>query len=114
MHTHTQALPLALYRHRHDRNDAMMSYVYTNPTSGTILVENDRVLVFGNSDVIKKVLQALSLPLTRLAHSGGKKFSLAPESLMVPATTPAVDAMATLKAAAMKFGGGVKAQKVHP
>ena len=78
-------------------------------------MENDHVLVYGNSDVIKKALAVLSRPLSR-PHPGGNKFSLDPECLMVPSAglLPVTDSMATLKAAALKYGGGIKAQKVYP
>lgn len=109
-----QILPLALYRHPHHRNDASMSFVYTNPTKDTFLGEDDHVLVYGNATVLKKVLEALSLPLARQTGTAGK-FSLNPECLKVPpSSSSAPDPHGALKAAALKFGGGIKAQKVFP
>jgi hypothetical protein len=87
--------------------------MYTNPTMDTLLSEGDHALVFGNSDCIRKVIAAISLPLER--HPGTtSKFSLAAESLKTAVAAPreAMDSITALKAAALKYGG--RPVKVHP
>jgi hypothetical protein len=94
-----------------------MSYVYTNPTMNSVLGDHDRVLVFGNSDIIKKAVTALSLPIVALPGDE-VKYSMDPTTLKAPTSStsrPSKDSSTMPKFSGMQGQfSTVVAPKVHP
>jgi hypothetical protein len=77
-----QVLALGIYRAPRSVNEASLSYVYTCPSSDSIMYINDKIFVYGNPETIKKLEQVLKIPLVR--QSGGK-LSLGVMSFLSPA-----------------------------
>jgi hypothetical protein len=54
-----------MYRTPLPKNDAILSYVYTNPTMESIVNRDDHLLVFGNPVTVATVMKKFELPLVR-------------------------------------------------